>query len=105
MKVLHCALGRLGLALVWFALVACRGSAPTTGPACGVRSFRSDITITYVDNLDVLFVIDDAPSMVTKQAMVHDQLEHLMALLVKLATKRFPNIPGTRGSRALFTWA
>jgi hypothetical protein len=65
---------------------------PATGPACGIRSFQTEVAGSpRYDKIDVLFVVDNAPSMAPKQEFVRDHLTRLISML--LSDQPMPDYP------------
>jgi hypothetical protein len=59
-------------------LIACSDGDSAVGPPCAAWMYETEIAVSNIDRVDVLFVISDAPSMIEEQAMLRTQLPVLM---------------------------
>ncbi len=59
----------------------CSKHAPTL-PHCVIRSYHQQIAVSHHDAMDVLFVIDDSPTMAKEQALLRHELPRMLNLLL-----------------------
>jgi hypothetical protein len=67
-------------ACVLWLVVGCAADHPLNAPACAISSFTVTRSVSQVDRVDLLFVVDDSPLMAQEQALPQREILRMLML-------------------------